>query len=159
MYSMEMCLSGTKAMYVASLISHVTLLEHHMTKIVIFQITVHLTRTVTILDTSTAEPRSSFWTNEARDLFEPVTFTFGSLADVERYWFQLQSTCLMTPIILSESIIGCYGVWKFLMCVLFRYQPTCMQCSCMKVVWRIIYIFSSLGAHYSNICTAAYMHV
>ena len=122
-------------MYVASLISHVTLLVYHMTEIVIFQITVHLTRTVTILDTSTAEPRSSFWTNEARDLFEPVTFTFGSLADVERYWFQLQSTCLMTPIILSESIHSCMcnGVWNFLICVLFRYRPTCMQCS-MKVV-------------------------
>ena len=79
---------------------HMTIPICHMT----VQIVVYLNQAVMFLDTSTAEPRSSFWTNEARDLFEPITFSFSSLSDVERYWFQLQSTCLMTPIILSESM-------------------------------------------------------
>ena len=66
-------------------------------------VSIHLNRSVTILDTSTAQPRSSFFTNEARHLFQPINFSFDSLADVERFWFKLHTVCRQTPIILSES--------------------------------------------------------
>lgn len=67
------------------------------------QVSICLNRSMTILDTSTTQPRCSFFTNEARHLFQPITFSFVSLADVERFWFKLQTICRQTPIILSES--------------------------------------------------------
>ena len=66
---------------------------------------IFLNKTTSILDTSTAKPRRSFFLEEARPLFETIHHQFCSLADLERYWFQLQSICLQTPIILGEDLV------------------------------------------------------
>lgn len=67
-----------------------------------FQICIYLNRTASILDTSVAKPRRSFFLEEARPLFKTIHHRFSCLADLEKYWFQLQTVCLQTPIIVGE---------------------------------------------------------
>jgi hypothetical protein len=66
------------------------------------QVYVHLERSKTILDTTVCVPRRSFFLEEARSLFKPVICTLTSLTACERFWYQLQTICLRTPIILVE---------------------------------------------------------
>ena len=64
---------------------------------------VQLEETHTILDTTVCVPRRSFFLEEARSLFKSVVCTLSSVGDLEHYWYQLQSVCLRTPIILGET--------------------------------------------------------
>ena len=66
------------------------------------QVYLRLQHEGTILDTSTADPRRSFFMEEARSLFEVLRFSFTSVADLERFWFELQRVCQYTRIILGE---------------------------------------------------------
>ena len=67
------------------------------------QVYLRLKHEGTILDTSTADPRRSFFMEEARSLFEVLRFPFTCMADLERFWFKLQRVCQYTRIILSEE--------------------------------------------------------
>lgn len=67
------------------------------------QISVRLCEHVTILDTSGTQPRRSFFLEEARSLFKTIPFSLSSLAEVERYWYQLQCISLGTPIVLGQA--------------------------------------------------------
>lgn len=60
-----------------------------------------LCREVSLLDTSLAPLRHSFFLNEAREQFAEVTYQLNDLLDLEKFWFDLQSVCLRTDMIIS----------------------------------------------------------
>ena len=76
---------------------------------------VYLEETQTILDTSVCVPRRSFFLEEARPLFKSLIWTLTSVASLELYWYQLQTTCLRTPIILSGEprVFEIFNLWNF----------------------------------------------
>lgn len=57
-----------------------------------------LLRSCSILDTSNAKARHSFFLEECRSKFNSTTFQFDSLKDLQAYWFKLKSVCTMTKI-------------------------------------------------------------
>ena len=66
------------------------------------QLYVNLATSTSILDTSTCKPRRSFFLNEAHSEFTETQYTLSCVADVERYWFDMQVVCQQTAIILGE---------------------------------------------------------
>ncbi len=70
--------------------------------LLLLQLFAKLATTVTILDTSPCKPRRSFFLNDARSQFQETVLSLSCVADVERYWFDLQLICQQTPIILGR---------------------------------------------------------
>lgn len=70
---------------------------------------VFLSRSASLVDTSTAEPRRSYFLNTARASLQTRSYRLDCLADVDKYWFELRTICLQTKMILvvkrkSESV-------------------------------------------------------
>ncbi|XP_037545732.1 general transcription factor 3C polypeptide 1 [Nematolebias whitei] len=62
------------------------------------QVCVYLKRNATIVDTSSCEPHYCLVTEPPDKPFETRPYTFKTLEDVERYWFDLMCVCLNTPL-------------------------------------------------------------
>lgn len=62
------------------------------------QVCVYVKRNATIVDTSSCEPHYWLVTEPPDRPFETRQYTFKTLEDVERYWFDLMCICLNTPL-------------------------------------------------------------
>ena len=95
-----------------------------MSQVLLFllQISVRLCEHATILDTSVARPRRSFFLEEARSRFKTIPYSLSSLAEVERYWYQLQCISLGTPIVLGQLMNYSYATHELFIMLSVHYS-------------------------------------